>query len=168
MERVATVETAEALALLAAHDGTARVMALRWLGAHAPGALVGEHAALLHDADLEVRTLAAIVLRASPNPSLAEAARLGLRDLVLSPELAQRHAGLRAAAALANPMLAPRLLPFLTDPDAETRRLVLLALAAVPRGLLAPTLLREHAAAALADPDAGVREAARTLMTTAD
>ncbi len=162
------MDTAEALALLAAGEGAARVAALGWLGAHAPGTLTGEHAPLVHDADLAVRTQAVVVLRASPNPLLAEAARRGMRDLVLSPELAHRHAGLRAAALIANPTLAPRLFPFLTDPDPETRRLALLALAAVPHGLLAPMLLREHAATALADPDAGVREAAQALMATDD
>ena len=124
--------------------------------------------ALLADADLDVRVAATVVLRASANPELVQAARVALRELVISPELAVRHAGLRAAAGIANPTLAPRLLPFLDDPDPETRRLTLLALAAVPKGLLAPALLRGHAETALADPDTGVRAAAQTLLATDD
>lgn len=162
------MDTTEALATLERGEGTARAAALRWLGEHAPEALRPDHATLLHDADLAVREQAAAVLRASADPSLVEAARRGLRDLVLSPDPATRHAGLRAAAALANPTLAPRLVVFLADPDPETRRLTLLALAAVPEGLLAPAFLRGHAMAALADPDARVREAARALLAPDD
>jgi HEAT repeat protein len=162
------VDVAEALALLEAGEGDARAAALRWLGEHAPGALTREHTALLADADLEVRAAATVVLRAAADPVVVQAARVALRDLVTSPEVAVRHAGLRAAAGIANPTLAPRLLPFLDDPDPETRRLTLLALAAVPEGLLAPALLRGHAEAALADPDPGVRDAARTLLATDD
>lgn len=156
--------TAKALAILDSGHGEARSTALRWLGAHAPEALQPRHTALLHDPDLELRLTAAIVLRASPNPTLVEAARRGLRDLVLAPDLPTRHAGLRAAAQLANPTLAPRLLGFLADPDPETRRLTLVALAAVPPGLLAPTFLRDHAQAATADPDPTVRAAAHALL----
>jgi HEAT repeat protein len=162
------VDVAEALKLLASGKGDARADAVRWLGEHAPGTLTREHMALLADADLEVRVAATVVLRASADPELVQAARVALRELVISPDLAVRHAGLRAAAGIANPTLAPRLLPFLDDPDPETRRLTLLALAAVPRGLLAPALLRDHAEAALADPDPGVRDAAQTLLATDD
>jgi HEAT repeat protein len=162
------VDTGEALAILERGEVGARAAAVYWLGEHAPGALTREHAALLADADLGVRTAATVVLRASADLALVQAARLALRELVTSPELAVRHAGLRAAAEIANPTLAPRLLPFLADPDPETRRLVLLALAAVPQGLLAPDLLRGHAEAALTDPDPGVRDAARALLTTDD
>jgi HEAT repeat protein len=162
------MDVAEALTAIKSGEESARAGALRWLGEHAPGTLTREHLALLADADLEVRVAATVVLRASADPDVVQAARVALRELVISPELAVRHAGLRAAAGIANPTLAPRLLPFLDDPDPETRRLTLLALAAVPRGLLAPALLRNHAAAALTDPDPGVRDAARTLLTTDD
>jgi HEAT repeat protein len=158
------VDVGEALAILAHGEGDARAAAVYWLGAHAPQAFTREHAALLRDADLRLRTAATVVLRASADLELVQAARLALRELVTSPELAVRHAGLRAAAGIANPTLAPRLLPFLDDRDPETRRLVLLALAAVPKGLLAPDLLHRHAETALADPDAGVRAAARVLF----
>jgi HEAT repeat protein len=161
------LDVAEALAILAGGEGGARAAALRWLGEHAPGGLTREHAALLADADLEVRTAATVVLRASADLELVQAARLALRELVMSPEVTVRHAGLRAAAGIANPTLAPRLLPFLDDPDPESRRLALLALAAVPQGLLAPDFLRGHAQAALADPDAGVRDAAQALIAGA-
>lgn len=158
---------AEALGILANGAAEARAAALRWLGEHAPEALTRDHAALLTDRDLEVRAAAAVVLRASADPEVVQAARLALRELVLSPDLAVRHAGLRAAAGIANPTLAPRLLPFLDDPDPESRRLALLALAAVPRGLLAPAFLRDHAEAALSDPDPGVRAAARMFIAGA-
>lgn len=157
-----------ALAILAQGEGGERSAALRWLGEHAPGNLTREHAMLLADADLEVRAAATVVLRASADPEVVQAARVALRELVVSSELPVRHAGLRAAAGIANPTLAPRLLPFLDDPDPETRRLTLLALAAVPKGLLAPALLRTHAEAALTDPDPAVRAAAQTLLTTDD
>ena len=156
----------EALTTLDESHGELRIAALRWLGQHAPEALRPHHGTLLHDPDLELRLTAAIVLRASPDPALVEAARCGLRDLVLASDLPTRHAGLRAAAHLANPTLAPRLLGFLADPDPETRRLTLLALAAVPPGLLAPNFLRDHAQAATADPDPAVRAAAQALSTT--
>ena len=160
------MDATEALAVLERGKGAGRAAALRWLGEHAPEVLQPEHAVLLSDADLEVRATAVAVLRCAAEPTLVEAARRGLRDLVLSPDLATRHAGLRAAATLANPTLAPRLLAFLGDPDPETRRLTLLALAAVPDGLLAPGFLRGHALAAADDADAGVRAAARALLAT--
>ena len=153
----------DALAALRSTDAGERVAALRWLGAHAPEALRPEHARLLRDPDLEVRAAAAVVLRAAADPALVNRARLALRELVLG-SLPERHAGLRAAAEIANPTLAPRLLPYLSDPDPETRRLTLLALAAVPPGLLAPDFLRPPAQAALADPDAGVRAAAEMVL----
>ena len=159
------MDTTEALTILDRGPQADRAAALRWLGRFAPGALQPGHAALLGDPDLEVRVAAATVLRASADPTLVDAARRGLRDLVLSPDLTTRHAGLRAAAELANPTLAPRLLAFLGDPDPETRRLTLLALAAVPDGLLAPDFLRNHAATALEDPDPAVRAAAQNLLT---
>lgn len=157
------MDVAGALGALAGDDGDGRLAALRWLGERAPGALRPDHAALLGDPDLAVRALAVVVLRAAPDPELVDAARRGLRELVVSPVAAERYAGLRAAATLANPTIAPRLFPFLADPDPTTRRLALLALAAVPPGLLGPALLRDHALAALADPDDGVRDAARAL-----
>lgn len=162
------MDVAEALAILNNGEGDARAAAVRWLGDHAPHAFTREHEALLTDADLAVRAAATVVLRASADLDLVQAARLALRDMVTAPELAVRHAGLRAAAGIANPTLAPRLLPFRDDPDPESRRLVLLALAAVPHGLLAPTLLRDHAERALRDPDPDVRAAARALLTTDD
>src|SRR5919107_195890 len=147
---------AGALAALHSAEAREREAALRWLGLHAPEALSLEHAALFHDPDLGVRTAAAVVFRAAADAALANRARLALRELVLG-SLPERHAGLRAAAELANPTLAPRLLHYLDDLDAETRRLTLLALAAIPPGLLASDFLRRPAQAALNDPDAGVR-----------
>ena len=140
-----------------------RADALLWLGEHAPDALAPEHAAAFADTAPEVRAAAAVVFRSSPDPALINRARLALRELVFSPPPA-RYAGLRAAARLANPTLAPRLLPLLADADPETRRLTLLALAAVPPGLLPPDFLRTHATTSLADPDRGVRAAAEILL----
>jgi HEAT repeat protein len=154
---------AAALAALRSPEAREREAALRWLGQHAPEALSLEHAMLFHDPDLGVRTAAAVVFRAAADAALANRARLALRELVLG-NLPERHAGLRAAAELANPTLAPRLLHYLDDPDAETRRLTLLALAAIPPGLLVPDFLRLRAQAALNDPDAGVREAAENVL----
>lgn len=144
--------------------GTARAAALRWLGAHAPGALGPECGELLRDPDLELRAAATVVLRAAADPDLVRRARLSLRELVMGGR-EERHAGLRAAAEIGNPTLAPRLLPYLDDPDPETRRLTLLALAAVPPGLLGPGLFRPPALAALDDPDEGVRRAAGEVLS---
>ena len=110
-----------------------------------------------------VRAAAAVAFRASPDPALVQGARLALRELITGNREA-RHAGLRAAAALGSPFLAPRLLPYLDHPDAETRRLALLALAAPPLILMDRALLESAASGALDDPDAGVREAARELL----
>jgi len=119
--------------------------------------------ALLHDPDLAVRAAAAVALRAASDPVLVNGARLALRTLVEGDE-AERHAGLRAAAAIGNPTLAPRLLPFLAHDEPETRRLTLLALAAVPPGLLPPTFLRDPLTALLADPHPGVRATAEAIL----
>ena len=140
-----------------------RAAALAWLGAHEPGALTVEQADLLHDADAGVRAAAAVAFRASPDPALVQGARLALREL-LTGDREARHAGLRAAAALGSPFLAPRLLAYLDHPDAETRRLALLALAAPPIILMDRSLLESAAGGALDDPDAGVRESARELL----
>lgn len=154
-----------AIAALRDADAAAREGALRWLGEHAPGALTADYAWLLRDPALVVRAAAATVFRSSSDPALVDGARLALRDLLLGSDTEARHAGLRAAAVLANPTLMPRLLPFLKDPDPETRRLTLLALAAAEYpGLLPPEFLVAPARAALGDPDAGVRQAARTLL----
>lgn len=164
-----TVTNRELAARLAAWHGPephARAEALLWLGEHAPDTLAAEHTAAFADAAPEVRAAAAVVFRSSPDPALINRARLALRDLVFSPPPA-RYAGLRAAARLANPTLAPRLLPLLADADPETRRLTVLALAAVPPGLLPPGFLSAHAAVALADSDHGVRVAAATLLAQA-
>lgn len=161
------VATGTALAALRSADAAAREGALRWLGEHAPAALTADHAGLLRDPAPTVRARAAVVFRSSPDPALVDGARLALRDLLLGGDVEARRAGLRAAAALANPTLLPRLLPFLGDPDPETRRLTLLALAAPPPGLLPAHWLAAPAEAALADPDAGVREAARALLAVA-
>jgi HEAT repeat protein len=110
-----------------------------------------------------VRAAAAVALRAAPDPVLVNGARLALRMLV-EGNPAERHAGLRAAAAIANPTLAPRLLPFLAHDEPETRRLTLLALAAVPPGLLPPTFLRDPLLTLLTDPDPGVRATAAALL----
>jgi hypothetical protein len=168
-EVAATVTDQEIAARLAAwHAPEAHVRgeALLWLGEHAPEALGAEHVAAFADAAPEVRAAAAVVFRSSPDPALINRARLVLRDLVSSPPPA-RYAGLRAAARLANPTLAPRLLPLLADADPETRRLTLLALAAVPPGLLPPDFLRAHATVALDDPDRGVRAAADAVLVQA-
>jgi hypothetical protein len=153
----------DALAALRSAEAGARAAALRWLGAHAPDVLGGEQEPLLRDPDLAVRTAATVVLRAAADPTVVNRARQALRDLVMG-SLPERHAGLRAAAEIANPTLAPRLLHYLHDPDPETRRLTLLALAAVPPGLLGPDFLRPPAEAALNDPDAGVRAAAEMVL----
>lgn len=152
-------EIAERQAALRSPDPVERAAALRWLGEYAPTTLTMVHAPLFDDPALVVRAAAAIALRGASDPALAQRARLALRDLVRGEAVA-RYAGLRAAAALANPTLAPRMAPFLTHADAETRRLTVLALAAIPPGWLAPALLREWRAVALADPDAGVRAVA--------
>ena len=140
-----------------------RAAALAWLGTHEPGALTAEHEHLLRDPAVVVRAAAAVAFRASPDPALVQGARLALRELITGDREA-RHAGLRAAAALGSPYLAPRLLPYLDHPDAETRRLALLALAAPPVILMDRALLESAASGALDDPDAGVREAARELL----
>ncbi|MGN6757380.1 MAG: hypothetical protein ACTHMJ_13440 [Thermomicrobiales bacterium] len=167
---MASVTDQEWAARLASwHEPTAhaRAEALLWLGEHAPETLTAEHIAAFADTAPEVRAAAAVVFRSSPDPALINRARLALRELVFSPPPA-RYAGLRAAARLANPTLAPRLLPLLADTDSETRRLTLLALAAVPPRLLPPGFLRAHATTSLADPDRGVRAAAETLLAQAE
>jgi len=146
---------------------TERVAALRWLGEYAPTALTMEHAPSFGDQALEVRAAAAVALRGAIDPLLAQQARLALRDLIRG-EAAERHAGLCAAAALANPTLAPRLVPFLAHAEAETRRLAVLALAAIPPGWFAPPRLREWRTVALADLDPGVRAAALAWTVGAD
>ena len=151
------------LAELRSPDPTVRAGALTWLAAHGPDALTSEQADLLNDADTAVRAAAAVVFRASPDPALVQGARLALREL-LTGDREARHAGLRAAAALGSPFLAPRLLPYLDHLDAETRRLTLLALAAPPLILMDRLLLESAARGALDDPDAGVREAAGELL----
>lgn len=160
-------QVAAYLAALRSSDAAERAAALRWLGEHAPELLAAEHAPLFGDPALAVRMAAAVALRGASDPALAQRARLALRDLVRG-EAAERHAGLRAAAALANPTLAPRLAPFLAHTEAETRRLAVLALAAIPPGWLAPTRLREWRDLALADPDPGVRGAALAWAIGAD
>ena len=151
------------LAELRSLDPSVRADALSWLGACQPGALTSAQADLLHDTDADVRAAAAVAFRASPDPALVQGARLALRELITGNREA-RHAGRRAAAALGSPCLAPRLLLYLDHPDAETRRLTLLALAAPPLILMDPSLLESAARGALDDPDAGVREAARELL----
>ena len=151
------------LAELRSADPSVRAGALTWLAAYRPHALTSEQADLLHDADSGVRAAAAVAFRASPDPALVQGARLALREL-LTGDREARHAGLRAAAALGSPFLAPRLLVYLDHPDAETRRLVLLALATPPLILMDRSLLTAAAGRALDDPDAGVREAARELL----
>ena len=148
---------------LAAPDAVERAAALDWLGEYAPESLTWEDAPLLRDADLAVRAAAAVACRASADLALVNAARLALRELVQG-SIPERHAGLRAAARLANPTLAPRLLPLLADPDPETRRLTLVVLAAIPPGLLEPTYLLAPARHALDDVDPGVRAAARAVL----
>jgi HEAT repeat protein len=144
-------------------DPARRAAALDWLGTHAPEALRPDDAALLTDPDLRVREAAAVALRGADDPALVNAARRALRELVIGTA-AERHAGLRAAARLANPTLAPRLLPFLAHEEPETRRLTLLAIAAVPPGLLAPDFLAAPLREALRDPDAGVRSVAEMIV----
>ena len=156
-----------ALAALAAPDAAVRATALRWLGEHATEALVAAPSALFHDPDLTVRENVAVAFRAADDPALVNRARLALRDLVLAAPPA-RYAGLRAAARLANPTLAPRLVTFLTDPDPETRRLTLLALAAVPPGLLHHDFLSSTARAVLDDADPDVRALAETILRDAE
>src|SRR5947209_14472551 len=151
--------------LLGSPEAGVRAAALEWLGAHAPHALTAAHAHLLRDPELAVRAAAAVAFRASPDPALANGARRALRDLITG-DLASRYAGLRVAATLANPFTIPRLLPFLQDPDPETRRLTLLALATPPPGLVAPVLVEAAARPLLADPEPGVRDAARDLLAT--
>jgi HEAT repeat protein len=125
--------------------------------------LVPGDRAFLDDPDLTVRAAAAVALRAASDPATVDAARRALRTLV-EGATAERHAGLRAAARLGNPTLAPRLFPFLAHPESETRRLTLLALAAVPPGLLGPGFLGAHLAAALDDADPDVRATAREIV----
>lgn len=134
-----------------------------WLGEHAPEALTTAQGALFSDPDLAVRAAAAVAFRAASDPVLVNRARLALRDLVTG-DLPARHAGLRAAAQLANPTLAPRLVTFLGDADPETRRLTLLALAAVPPGLLHHDFLASVARAARDDADPGVRAVAEAML----
>lgn len=157
----------ERQAALGSPDPAERAAALRWLGEYAPTALTMAYAPLFDDPVLVVRAAAAIALRGASDPALAQRARLALRDLVRG-EGKERHAGLRAAATLANPTLAPRMAPFLTHDDAETRRLTVLALAAIPPGWLAPALLRAWRAVVLGDPDPGVRAAALVWDVDAD
>lgn len=159
------VERHTRLAALHSSVPTVRAAALIWLGTHAPDALTAAHAALLHDPEVAVRAAAAVAFRVSSDPALVNGARLVLRDLILGDHPA-RYAGLRAAATLASPFLAPRLLPFTHDPDPETRRLALLALAQIPPGLVAPALLARAAQAGIDDSVAAVREAARQLLVT--
>ena len=151
-----------AAATLGSPDPAERIAAIDWLAQNAPGSFGPEHAALLRDPDLGVREAAIVALRGAADPALVDGARLGLR-LLVEGDAAERHAGLRAAARIANPTLAPRLVPFLQHPEPETRRLTLLALAAVPPGLLGAEFLRAPFAAALADPDPGVRATAEQL-----
>ena len=96
-------------------EAGARAAALRWLGAHSPDLLGWEQEPLLRDPDLAVRMAATVVLRAAADPAVVNCARLALRDLVMG-SLPERHAGLRAAAEIADPTLAPRLLHYLDDP----------------------------------------------------
>lgn len=147
------------VAALGAPDPVARAAALRWLGMYAPAALTTAHAPLFDDPALVVREAAAVALRGASEAAVARRARSALRDLVRGAG-AERHAGLRAAAALANPTLAPRLAPFLAHDEAETRRLAVLALAAIPPGWFATALLRAWREPLLSDPDPGVRAAA--------
>jgi HEAT repeat protein len=136
---------------------------LAWLGEHAPGSFTLDDLVLLQDPDLTVRVAAVVALRAASDAVLVNGARIGLRRLV-EGDAAERHAGLRAAAAIGNPTLAPRLLPFLKHDEPETRRLTLLALAAVPPGLLPPTFLPDLLTPLLADPDPGVRATAEAIL----
>lgn len=152
-------DTGAWLAALASPQPAERAAALLWLGRHAPEALGAAHAPLCADPALTVRAAAAVALRGATDPALVRLARLTLRELVRGEEH-ERRAGLRAAAALANPTLAPRLLPLLDHPDAETRRLTVLALAAITPGWLGPALLHERMSVVLHDPDAGVCAAA--------
>lgn len=152
-----------ARAALASTDPAERAAALAWLGEHAPGSFALADLAFLSDRDLTVRAAAVAALRAASDPVLVDGARLALR-LLVEGNAAERHAGLRAAAVIANPTLAPRLLPFLAHDEPETRRLTLLALAAVPPGLLPPTFLREPLLALLTDPDPTVRATAEALL----
>lgn len=147
------------LAVLASPQPAERAAALLWLGRHLPEAFGAARAPLCVDPVLAMRAAAAVALRGATNPTLVRLARLALRDLMRGADH-ERRAGLRAAALLANPTLAPRLLPLLSHPDAETRHLTITALAAIPRGWLGTALLRERASTLLADPNAGVRAAA--------
>jgi len=160
-------QVAAEVAALGSPDSAERAAALRWLGEHAPEVLTTEYATLFTDPALAVRAAAAVALRGASDPALAQRARLALRDLVQG-EGEERHAGLRAAAALANPTLAPRLALFLTHAEAEIRRLAVRALAAIPPGWLAPTLLRAWREPLLADPDPDVRAAALAWIAEAD
>ncbi len=160
-------QVAAKVAALGSPDPAARAAALRWLGEYAPAALTTAHAPLFDDPALVVREAAAVALRGARDPAVARRARLALRDLVRG-EGAERHAGLRAAAALANPTLAPRLAPFLAHAEAETRRLAVLALAAIPPGWFAPALLRAWREPLLDDPDLGVRAAALAWLAGTD
>lgn len=144
-----------------------RAAALRWLGERAPTVLTAAHAPFFTDPALVVREAAAVALRGASDPAVAQRARLVLRALVRG-EAAERHAGLRAAVALANPTLAPRLAPFLAHAEAETRRLAVLALAAIPPGWLAPARQREWRDPLLADPAPGVCAAARRWVAETD
>lgn len=144
-------------------DADERIPALTWLAEHAPGSFTLADLALLHDPDLTVRAAAVVALRAASDPALVNGARLALRILV-EGDAAERHAGLRAAAVIGNPTLAPRLLPFLSHDEPETRRLTLLAIAAVPPGLLPPTYMRDLLAPLLGDPDPSVRATAEAIL----
>jgi hypothetical protein len=152
-----------ARAALSSPDAAERVAALAWLGAQASGSFTLDDLALLHDPDLMVRAAAVVALRAASDAVLVNGARLALRTLV-EGDAAERHAGLRAAATIGNPTLAPRLLPFLAHAEPETRRLTLLALAAVPPGLLPATFLPDLLTPLLADPDPGVRATAEAIL----
>ncbi len=152
-----------ARAALSSPAAVERAAALAWLGAHAPGSFTLADLTFLSDPDLTVRVAAVVALRAASDSALVNGARLALRALV-EGQPAERHAGLRAATAIGNPTLAPRLLPFLTHDEPETRRLALLALAVVPPGLLPPTFLREPLTTLLTDPDPGVRATAEAIL----
>ena len=154
-----------ARAALASPAAAERAAALTWLGEHAPEALALDDSVFLSDPDLTVRAAAAVALRAASDPALVNGARLALRVLV-EGNAAERHSGLSAAAILGNPTLAPRLLPYLAHDEPETRCLTLLALAAVPPGLLPPAFLREQVAPLLADSDPVVRVTAEAILRT--
>ncbi len=141
----------------------AQIAALVWLSANAPAALLPEDLPLLAAPTLPVRVAALLAFRAAADPTLVHAARRELRLLIEGTD-AERYAGLRAAAQIANPTLAPRLLASLAHPDPETRRLTLLALVAVPAGFLGPAFMENVFGTALADPDPAVRDLAAALQ----